>query len=69
MIVKMCKIFYWKKYVGGIKNKTILDKINIKILKVLKNKNHKKNLMKKIYKNKLHKKIHHKKKIKLINLT
>lgn len=54
---------------GGIKNKTILDKINIKILKVLKNKNHKKNLMKKIYKNKLHKKIHHKKKIKLINLT
>ena len=33
---------------GGIKNKTILDKINIKILKVLKNKNHKKNLMIKI---------------------
>ena len=47
----------------------MLDKVNRKILKVLKNKNHKKNLMKKIYKNKLHKKIHHKKKIKLINLT
>lgn len=38
-------------------------------MKVLKNKNHKKNLMKKINKNKLYKKIHHKNKIKLINLT